>query len=959
MSFKIGEVACGDVLHSIFWVVAQPELCLSARKKYFYQNIGKKVLALILNKSKSLAYNGAGPSHKPLLSQLNLVSPGAGIKGKELGLDSSDFKPVSSPSWRMMNSTMKLIASQGDMIINDIRNYVPEDMSTRLDTEFLNMVENYSFFVASCSGTKGTLRMKDPISVGYTRIQEIHEQSSREEATQNFSQMFEAELAEMIATGEPYAWVQEQIRTQLYPCITFGDYAQVMIDIGFSIFLEDKRLFFLADPTIAKVHVDSMLKKTKADFLHHNQAQQPEEYDPEEDDDPAEEEEQEQVTYEQHEQSLDPDDMIQTLQDGMIHVNDYFGNDTDYNSHQDGVVGGEANVATNSTESDDGDDSSDYREDEDDDLFETTTESHNGSDEQEEEEQGNSNPNQTGFELPIQWTNMIPYWDRSDNIPAGPSNSQQVASYYNRLSARIMRTRSNLFKYNFGQRFGNTHTGQPSLFIIRANTPGVSNYATRGRTVLFPPPGPCGAQTYLSGDKNNNYALRHNIRPEILSGFGSTTELLLKDNLYLSGERLQLEKDWLKMSAIVEDQCEYEKAMFEATERRNVATAESNLVFRVEVFCVTQQRGAIRTVPFPQGVMQALHIESIVRYQKWRSKILSNEWNNLRKLREMIHQCQSSRTRLSPCPYLGASEYTRNRIVGSAGLLEQSLNMLTPPNKQVQRLFLSSGKIRMFLNARWSKVVSNEEKQKFGIQHGCSPRPISRFRRDNIKDLDVLKEFSIYERFKTFREIKVGDRNSPEVERARNLRLKYKLLAPELNRRRVLSKSKEFRCSTGMDYLFAIIISEQMSGLLQDCFANKDPSTIEERRARQLLVDCLQMVREAYFYDYSILYKNLIRKTNQLDYDPVAKDFLKDFRSCGNLEKCVMEYGLFFQKGRVNKIGVGFLNARSGLVDVLKMTNAGRVSKRDVAFRNAGKFGVLFLHISKAFTSELMVLHHL
>ena len=791
---------------------------------------------------------------------------------------------------------MKIIATEVDCIISGIASmdlgncgYDNESILNELRT----MIDRHSCFVVATSGTKGIIAMKEPIQLSKSTIDEIKQDSDY--SVSQFSQLFESKVVEYVQDQQTKDWVNNSIVETLYPKMLGSNRhkKQVMLDIGFSVMMEDKRLFFLSDAKLAARDIAHMLtthlrNQGSPEGTAVNATVDDSDYDDNND-------------FPDVDEDLDyVDDVRETLEENFISpfTENVIQRDP-IQLEEDALV--EEDQATFFNDR----------------CYDIT---------------GNR-----------QFARCLPYWLDQDNSPSPPrtssTHSMTFVNYWDNLSKKLMRTTPSQYKYNFGQRFGNTHTGQPAIHVVPKGTHGFHN-----REIMLPPPGPSGVQSYLSGEKNNCFPLRLGLKPKAIAGFGAITELLLQDKLFFAGERKDLEKKWMTSYAIIKDQCEFELHTYEQTKAQKGATGNSSMVFRIEIMCTTGPDSRLSFVPFPDGILQSLHIESVQRYQAWRKKMFKPLYLSLSTLNSLMEESNTNTTGDLP-KYLHASQIAINRLVGIAGLLEQTLDILTPPQEQVQKLFVSTAKIKKFLSARHGIVLDEDERKLLGIKRGCTDDCVDRFRRTNHDEINVLQEYSVPQRFQRYRDMVS---NRAQREEARSIRMKYKLKAPESTRKYQWKKGNNstIKFMHSNDSLYSILQAEKVSDLLNSLLVKVDnPPTGHKCPRWELMTDYevydffntfLLMVRESYYYGYALLYKQLLKHQGERSLiDPLSHDAMEDLSDFNHFSFQASFHGLLLEPGK--STGIGILNhPKQGLSSVWSMHNKSK-RIRDSPFLHSGK----------------------
>ena len=609
LSFKLGTVVSGNISHTLFWLVADENLCNARpQTRYSYQNSGKRLLAWILNEARQKACirvmnDPELMQHSPVLSQLNVVNPGVIATSKHLDIGIDHFEKFGSPDWKMNNVTMLLIAEELDNMLSDLSS-CPFLSGDRLVEVFGDRLAKSSCFVCATAGTKGLISRDVPITITNQELAAMRSQIV-ENDVDTFNSLVDELVISKINHETNRSWLTNALSTTLYPNINRMVAGResvdktILLDIGYSLCFTNPDLFLLSHPKHTSYSIADLTHKSETAYISSVTEQQV----------PVEgasfvermfdEEEQNDV-----QDALDSSDFIGTMQDSLMRpfAEDALYNQDDGNNPSSDIVDGTGTAGETTTAE----------------IATTSTVNQSTSTEPVNEElpsddelypfnpfqgQSISIENQrywfNALDVPSVRQHLPDLLDATPHVVPGNSSSHsQRLAFLNNIRCKMIKKRSKIYRYVFGTRYGNTHTGQPSIHVLDKDATEV--FGSNSVKIVFPPPGVCGAQTYLSGEKNINFCLRHNIKPEVMIGFGEATELLLRDKFFLSGERKRVEKEWLTAFNIVQDQQNFEKELYDRT-RNGTPTADSNLVLRVELMCVTNQHGVLNSIPFPSN----------------------------------------------------------------------------------------------------------------------------------------------------------------------------------------------------------------------------------------------------------------------------------------------------------------------------------------------------------------------
>ena len=982
ISFRLGEVVCNDITHSIFWLIFDPASISGSRNKHRFYSVGKALIARILNLAKDRAFKQLSKSTSAALSsqtcvlcQLNNITPGAKVVSKALKVPFQNFNQRSAPDWHFSNEVMIHIANQVDEILADVGAVFPDlPNDGGVMAEFKTILERNSVFVSSCSGTKGILRMPYPIRVDQTAVDTLLSNSRGSIST--FSNLFDNHLKLQLENGETKSFIHSAITSTLFPNLpnqrVEGE-TTILFDIGFSMYFEKDDLFLLSNPNLAKSAVRSTLVETRNEFQAQHQGTEVTPGSTHAGESPQEDTSQQDAT--------DRSDIINTFEDGLIHP---FADHAPYARQ----------ARQNRNDDDDDNDNDEDDDDENDGWSDGWSNEHNNERFGESSFQDGVIQNDLSPEDDVEEDrDWVPEQDHGDgddaanqsNLPSqaardewfiigasslgtcipdilgirdhgSPPNAHFFAdpsiNYYSNIRSHLIRKDTSIYKYIFGTRYGNTHTGQPRIHLL------YHQGELTGRVVLFPPPGPSGMQTYLSGEKNNNFALRHNIKPFSIAGFSATTKLLLSDNLFLAGERKSLEEDWVAAYNIINDQRQFERKILDNLQSTKLVTPDSSLVFRVEVMCTTDAKGRIEKVPYPFGILQSVQIENIFRYRKYRDDMLQDLLIPLQKLSVMIQQNLKDP---SPKPqYTGGVKPLVNRMVGSADLLEQSLDMLSPASRRRKQVFTKTSKIRLFFNQMGVANVTDEEQiRRFGFSLGAKDETVEAYERKDLSAFgDMLEEYPIQRRLQLYEDVAQRREN---YRAALDLRLKYRLNGPESKRRFSMKRSSHFRCSPGMDFDYAVfktqIVGKHLLELLDPVEVHTEGNNdtiVRMPRWRSMspmdmegfLTQLLNHIFEAYMYDYSRLVLNQLRSYGERQtFDPLRIDCMSWMRNTKSFKEEVIGHTLTPSQRSAG--GISFISCSHGLANAVTLHSAqGRqkVACRDAAIRNVDDVIVSLFH---------------
>lgn len=354
----------------------------------------------------------------------------------------------------------------------------------------------------------------------------------------------------------------------------------------------------------------------------------------------------------------------------------------------------------------------------------------------------------------------------SDNLP--PSNVQYPAS----IKDLLHRPCPNPTGYLFGTPFGNIYTGYPRVIHtgLRRSPdfipPDHHDGHIRCGKILHPKEGAVSAVMYAHGLKNHSVGLTHNIKSEALNGFAAVTALIVEESYLLGAEWRTVYEKWKDMYAIVLQQEINETIMLcNYKEAKSLVGHRLRLEFRTCINVAPKDdtdsededdealfRGTRLPsfeIPWPMGVVWQSEVEHSERYHQFRCDSMEQLMIPLKRAHSKWKEGQQEDIHAQV-------DGIRSLIVGSAGVLENFINIFSRPSCNRYLLFRNQAQIRKFYHGLDALEPDNEDDNSLGLEWTLRPEVTSSFFRSNedAKRIDPKRFQTLKSRA---RRIVVGD----------------------------------------------------------------------------------------------------------------------------------------------------------------------------------------------------------